>query len=447
MQIEKFSVGSATVRQRGQAQLRAMQQAEQAGVVIVPVWNKSFREHSLIGTKPDDVRAEADAAVQARRLEAQLLRRRRPHRRQDRRRLPGRQRLLHLDVADFIAPGARRGRAGGVRARHGVVRRYIGSRPSTASSPPATSSPSTSPTSSARRPTDARSPPSCATWRRSGDAAHPRRRRRLRRHRRRAGEDRAQLPLRGQEAGRSTATSSPPRGSGTSSPRSRPTRRTSRSCPFELFFILGALAREKIPVQTIAPKFSGKFLKGIDYVGDMAHLRARVRRRPGGGQARASACSACRRRSRSASTPAATSSRSTRSSTAPSPEARRRAAPQDRRHHLARGGDRRRALRARAGLAIAKEIYLDGAPALRRALQAVRDGRGDRSRLAADRRRRVDALDRRGLREPPAPRPVVPRLRRPPAPARPRRLPGRRRDGRRVDLARSSPRARSPGAA
>jgi hypothetical protein len=39
--------------------------------------------------------------------------------------------------------------------------------------------------------------------------------------------------------------------------------------PFELFFILGALAREKVPAQTIAPKFSGKFLKGIDYVGDL----------------------------------------------------------------------------------------------------------------------------------------------------------------------------------
>ena len=38
--------------------------------------------------------------------------------------------------------------------------------------------------------------------------------------------------------------------------------------PIELFFILGALAHERVPLQTIAPKFSGKFLKGIDYVGD-----------------------------------------------------------------------------------------------------------------------------------------------------------------------------------
>jgi hypothetical protein len=38
--------------------------------------------------------------------------------------------------------------------------------------------------------------------------------------------------------------------------------------PAELFFILAALARERIPVDTVAPKFTGEFLKGIDYVGD-----------------------------------------------------------------------------------------------------------------------------------------------------------------------------------
>ncbi|MGC1389988.1 MAG: tagaturonate epimerase family protein [Bacteroidales bacterium] len=38
--------------------------------------------------------------------------------------------------------------------------------------------------------------------------------------------------------------------------------------PVELFFILKMLASENLPVQTIAPKFSGRFNKGIDYVGD-----------------------------------------------------------------------------------------------------------------------------------------------------------------------------------
>jgi hypothetical protein len=38
--------------------------------------------------------------------------------------------------------------------------------------------------------------------------------------------------------------------------------------PAELFFILRMLALEDIPVQTIAPRFSGRFNKGVDYVGD-----------------------------------------------------------------------------------------------------------------------------------------------------------------------------------
>jgi hypothetical protein len=39
--------------------------------------------------------------------------------------------------------------------------------------------------------------------------------------------------------------------------------------PVELFFILNAIAYYKIPAQTIALKFTGRFNKGIDYVGDI----------------------------------------------------------------------------------------------------------------------------------------------------------------------------------
>jgi len=40
--------------------------------------------------------------------------------------------------------------------------------------------------------------------------------------------------------------------------------------PAELLIILAAVAEEGIPIQTIAPKFSGRFDKGVDYVGDLA---------------------------------------------------------------------------------------------------------------------------------------------------------------------------------
>jgi hypothetical protein len=39
--------------------------------------------------------------------------------------------------------------------------------------------------------------------------------------------------------------------------------------PLELLVILAALADQKIPLQTIAPKFTGRFNKGVDYTGDL----------------------------------------------------------------------------------------------------------------------------------------------------------------------------------
>ncbi len=39
--------------------------------------------------------------------------------------------------------------------------------------------------------------------------------------------------------------------------------------PVEMLFILAAIAHERIPAQTIAPRFSGRFNKGVDYVGDV----------------------------------------------------------------------------------------------------------------------------------------------------------------------------------
>jgi len=39
--------------------------------------------------------------------------------------------------------------------------------------------------------------------------------------------------------------------------------------PVELFFILSALSRVNLPLQTIAPKFTGRFNKGVDYAGNI----------------------------------------------------------------------------------------------------------------------------------------------------------------------------------
>jgi hypothetical protein len=66
MKLEKYSFGIGDrFGQQGKAQLSALIEARSLGHLIVPVWNKSFREHSIIGTGPNDIRKEADAAVQS----------------------------------------------------------------------------------------------------------------------------------------------------------------------------------------------------------------------------------------------------------------------------------------------------------------------------------------------------------------------------------------------
>ena len=66
MKIGKYSLGIGDrFGHQGEAQLRAILRAAAAGVEIVPVWNKSNREHSYISSKPEDTRAEADYATKA----------------------------------------------------------------------------------------------------------------------------------------------------------------------------------------------------------------------------------------------------------------------------------------------------------------------------------------------------------------------------------------------
>jgi hypothetical protein len=39
--------------------------AKVRGADLFPVWNKSNREHTIVGTRPEELRAEADAALAA----------------------------------------------------------------------------------------------------------------------------------------------------------------------------------------------------------------------------------------------------------------------------------------------------------------------------------------------------------------------------------------------
>src|SRR5579875_632498 len=65
-ELGKFSLGVGDrFAHQAKAQLQACMLAAQAGVEVIPVWNKSNREHNIIGSEPASTRAAADAAVQA----------------------------------------------------------------------------------------------------------------------------------------------------------------------------------------------------------------------------------------------------------------------------------------------------------------------------------------------------------------------------------------------
>ncbi len=62
--IEKFTIGSGDrFGHQGRAQLQALIDAKARGIELAPVWNKSNREHTIIGSEPASLRAEAEAAA------------------------------------------------------------------------------------------------------------------------------------------------------------------------------------------------------------------------------------------------------------------------------------------------------------------------------------------------------------------------------------------------
>jgi hypothetical protein len=66
MKLEKYSFGTGDrFAHQGEAQLQASIKAKEAGVALTHVWNKSHREHKTVKSDPSSVRQEADAAVKA----------------------------------------------------------------------------------------------------------------------------------------------------------------------------------------------------------------------------------------------------------------------------------------------------------------------------------------------------------------------------------------------
>ncbi|HZR77907.1 MAG TPA: tagaturonate epimerase family protein, partial [Chthoniobacterales bacterium] len=64
--LPKYSIGVGDrFAQQAKAQLSACILAAQEGVEVIPVWNKSNREHVIVGSEPSSARKAADEAVKS----------------------------------------------------------------------------------------------------------------------------------------------------------------------------------------------------------------------------------------------------------------------------------------------------------------------------------------------------------------------------------------------
>jgi hypothetical protein len=225
MPLEKYSLGIGDrFGREGQAQLRALQRARREGVRITPVWNKSNREHTIIGTSPADSRRSADEAVRA----------------------AGWSDAFYVD-ADHIGLATVDGFMGACDFFTIDVADLIGQ------APPAGAVPDFLRAASGLKGT-LRLPGLEATIEVTDSLV--------------AGVA-AKYSSAVAEAGRVYSHIAQKQGPGEFLVEVSLDEAGTPQTPAELVFILAAVARQGIPVRTIAPKFSGAFLKGIDYVGDV----------------------------------------------------------------------------------------------------------------------------------------------------------------------------------
>lgn len=228
LKLEKYSlgVGDRFARQ-AKAQLQACVLAAEQGAEVVPVWNKSNREHITIGSEPASTRLAADSAVKA-------LRWPRPyHVDADHIRLETVDRFVPhsdfytIDVADWIGKPAEGAAIRSFVAEHGEL---------------------------------------------AGSLAIPRIDRPFKTTRTQLEQIAGKYLLAVQEAGRIYRHIAEAKGEGQFITEVSMDETDSPQTPPELLVILAAIAGEGIPVQTIAPKFTGRFNKGVDYVGDLARF-------------------------------------------------------------------------------------------------------------------------------------------------------------------------------
>lgn len=218
-----FGVGDRFAHQ-ARAQLRACIQAAAHGIDVTPVWNKSHREHAIVGSAPISVRLAAEAAV------SELNWKQPFHIDADHIRLETVDPFIDssdfytLDVADAIGQSVEPARLNSFIDQHPEL---IGTLEIAGIDEPLVTSA-----------TDIQ---------------------------RIAGKYLYAVA----EAGELYRHVEGLKGKGNFITEVSMDETDSPQTPVELLVILVAMADQRIPAQTVAPKFTGRFNKGVDYVGDV----------------------------------------------------------------------------------------------------------------------------------------------------------------------------------
>ena len=223
--LGKYSLGVGDrFAHQAKAQLRACIEDREHGAEVIPVWNKSNREHITIGSEPATTRAAADKAVKELHWQGPY------HVDADHIRLETVDRFVPhadfytIDVADWIGKPAQQESIDGFVSTHSEL---IGS-----VAIPGIAQPFRTRTEDISRIV-------------------------------------SKYLLAVQEAGRIYRHIAQAKGEGNFITEVSMDETDNPQSPVELLVILAALAGEHIPLQTIAPKFTGRFNKGVDYVGNV----------------------------------------------------------------------------------------------------------------------------------------------------------------------------------
>jgi hypothetical protein len=222
--LGKYSIGLGDrFGHQGGAQLKAIMEAGKKGIEITPVWNKSNREHVTIGTEPGDVRNEADAVTKKLGFKKQYFVDADHINLDTVDRFIGASDFYTIDVASYI----------GKKADEEDMKSFLNK-----------------------------------VYKYEGELLVPGIPKPFKISKSYLNLIAEKYLFAAKKAGEIFRKIEKAKGKGKFITEISMDEVPEPQIPVELFFILMMLGQEKIPLQTIAPKFSGRFNKGVDYVGN-----------------------------------------------------------------------------------------------------------------------------------------------------------------------------------